>query len=396
MPPEPRTPNRAIVFLAVASFASQAMVRAVDSLLPQIAADVGTTVGIASIVVTAYALTHGTIQLVIGPIGDRMGKYRTIALACAASSVMVALCGLAQSLETLAIARLASGAAAAWILPLGIAYVGDVVPYEHRQRVLARFLSGQIFGQIAGQAAAGVLGDMFGWRVVFFILAGLFALAAVVLFYELAVNPLTRARSHSSARSPLADYAAVLGSPWARFVLIVVGIEGALVFGVFTYVGADLHLRFGLSFTGVGLTVAAFGLGGLAYALGARTAVDRLGETGIVRVGGVVMALAYLTLAVQPVWWLAPFAVAAVGLGFYMHHNTLQTVGTQMAPEARGTALGLFSSVFYVGQSAGVALAAPVIDRFGAPPVFLAGAVLMPVLAFWFTRGLARRGAGSR
>jgi MFS transporter, YNFM family, putative membrane transport protein len=60
--------TRAIVLLAFASFASQSMVRVTDSLLPQIAADVGTTVGTASIVVTAYAITHGSMQLFIGPL----------------------------------------------------------------------------------------------------------------------------------------------------------------------------------------------------------------------------------------------------------------------------------------------------------------------------------------
>ena len=46
-------PARAIVFLSFAAFASQAMVRVVDPLLPQIAADVGTTIGTASVVTTA-------------------------------------------------------------------------------------------------------------------------------------------------------------------------------------------------------------------------------------------------------------------------------------------------------------------------------------------------------
>ena len=64
--------TRAIVFLAVAGFASQAMVRSLDSLLPQIAGDFGTTVGVASIVVSAYSLMHGTMQLFMGPIGDRL------------------------------------------------------------------------------------------------------------------------------------------------------------------------------------------------------------------------------------------------------------------------------------------------------------------------------------
>jgi predicted MFS family arabinose efflux permease len=62
-----------------------------------------------------------------------------------------------------------------------------------------------------------------------------------------------------------------------------------------------------------------------------------------------------------------------------------------MSPEARGTALGLFSAVFYIGQSVGAALAAPVVDRFGAPPVFITSAILTPALAFWFTRRLQSR-----
>ncbi len=65
--------TRAIVLLAVAGFASQAMVRSADSLLPQIAHDLSVTIGVASIAVWAYSLVHGSMQLVIGPLGDRFG-----------------------------------------------------------------------------------------------------------------------------------------------------------------------------------------------------------------------------------------------------------------------------------------------------------------------------------
>src|SRR5437764_8056715 len=93
----PKVPTRSIVLLACAGFASQAMVRVTDSLLPQIAADFGTSVGEASIVVAAYAFSHGSIQLIIGPVGDRFGKYRTVAVMCAIATVLVALCGTVQS-----------------------------------------------------------------------------------------------------------------------------------------------------------------------------------------------------------------------------------------------------------------------------------------------------------
>ncbi len=135
------------------------MVRSTDSLLPQIAADLNVTVGATSIVVTVYLLAHGSVQLVIGPIGDRFGKYLCVALAAAAASVMVALCGLASSLPLLVAARLGSGLATGWIIPLAFAFIGDIIPYARRQQVLGRFLSGQILGQLFGQAASGVLGD---------------------------------------------------------------------------------------------------------------------------------------------------------------------------------------------------------------------------------------------
>ena len=104
------------------------MVRATDSLLPQIATDIGVTVGAASIIVTVYAITHGSVQLIIGPVGDRFGKFLLHRGRLLALRTHRAACGLAQSLTTLALARIAAALTAGWIIPLGMAFVGDVVP----------------------------------------------------------------------------------------------------------------------------------------------------------------------------------------------------------------------------------------------------------------------------
>jgi YNFM family putative membrane transporter len=392
-PAAPNVPTRSIILLAGAGFASQAMVRVTDSLLPQIAADFGTTVGEASIVVAAYAVSHGSIQLIIGPVGDRFGKYRTVAVMCALASILVALCGTVQTLSALAVARFASGAAAGWIIPLSMAYVGDVTPYERRQPILARYLSGQISGQLFGQAAGGVLGDLFGWRNVFFVLAGMFALATAGLLFELLINPRTRADRHlqEKPRGFVADYAAVLSNPWARVVILAVFIEASVGWGAFAYVGADLHLRFGLTFGAIGLIVGTFGVGGLIYAASVSLLVNQFGQAGLAIFGGLLLGLAYLTLAIGVGWWLAPIAVTAIGLGFYALHNTLQTNATQMTPQARGTAVAIFSSAIYLGQTLGVVAAAVVFDRFTSVPLFAATAVALPALAFWFAAKLRRR-----
>jgi predicted MFS family arabinose efflux permease len=387
--------TRAIVLLAGAGFAAQSMVRSADSLLPQIAADFSVTVGAASIVVWVYSLMHGSMQLVIGPIADRLGKYLVIAIMCALSAVTVAACGFAGSLGSLTVARIAAGTTVSWLIPLGIAYIGDVVPYEQRQQVIGRYLTGQITGQLIGQAAGGIVGDWLGWRAAFFIHAAIFALAGLALLRELKVNPLTRpaVRHEVRTRGFVADYRIVLANRFARFVLLVSFLEFAFMFGAFAYVGADLHLRFGVSFTLVGLIVCFFALGGLIYVATVDQLMRRLGQARIALLGGAALGVAYLALALAPTWWVAPPAVALVGLGFYMLHNTLQTIATQMSPEARGTAVGVFSAALYLGQTAGVACFAFAVDRAGGRSVFAAAALLLPLLALWLAHVLRRRAA---
>jgi predicted MFS family arabinose efflux permease len=206
-------------------------------------------------------------------------------------------------------------------------------------------------------------------------------------------NPITHAR-HASAqpgRGFIADYSTVLRSPWARTLIAVAFVESSLMFGAFTYVGADLHLRFGVSFTLVGLYVAAFAIGGLLYSLSVRVLVNRFGQIGLAASGGSLLGLAFAALALEPHAYIAPLAITAIGLGFYMLHNTLQTNATQMVPEARGTAVAIFSSALYLGQTLGVAANGVIFNRLTGVPVFLIAAAGLTALGLWFARALKRR-----
>jgi predicted MFS family arabinose efflux permease len=280
---------------------------------------------------------------------------------------------------------------------MGMAFVGDVVPYERRQQVLGRYLTGQISGQLFGQAAGGVLGDLLGWRGVFFVLAGFLAIAALGLIRELLTNPLTRTPVHASAatRSFMESNRVVLGNPWARTVIILAFLEYSFMFGAFAYVGADLRDRFGLSYTRIGLIIGAFAVGGLIYAALVKQFVGRFGQTGLAAGGGMVIGIAYIALIAAPSALIAPVAVTFIGLGFYMLHNTLQTNATQMSPEARGTAVGLFSAALYLGQTFGVAAAAPVVDRYGAAPIFIIAGAAVLAVGLVFSMKLKKRQAAA-
>jgi MFS transporter, YNFM family, putative membrane transport protein len=389
-------PPRAIVLLAGAAFSSSVNLRICDSLLPLIAAEHGVTIGRASVIVAAFTIGYGMLQLVFGPFGDRFGKYRVAALTSLAAGVATAASAASPSLDALMAARFVAGAFAAAAIPLAFAWIGDAVPFEGRQAVLARFLSAQIAGIVLGQAAGGVLADLVGWRAAFVLVGICHVLAGAAMLTELALNPAGQPAGSGRRLGVGHQSASALGllaRPWVRVMLAAVALEGFAFYGAFAYIGADLHHRMGLGLGLVGVVLATFGIGAIVYIASARRLVAWLGERGLVIAGGAVLAAGYVALAALPTAAVAPFVMAALGLGFYMIHNTLQTNATQMAPDARGLGVSLFAFALFVGQSAGVALAAPAVDAWGAWPVYLAAAVMLPAVAIWFRARLLDRRA---
>jgi predicted MFS family arabinose efflux permease len=387
------SPTRTIVFLAIACFASAVSLRAADPILPEIAKSFGTTPGVAAQIVTFFGLAYGAAQFGYGLAGERFGKLKTMIVAAFLSAATAWVCAFATSLSFLVVARVGAGIAAAAIIPLAMAWIGDAVPYERRQSVLARFLSGQISGLVLGQAFGGIIAEHLGWRWVFVMLAVLFFVSGCALAYEFFSGK--RAEVTHLTREPmLSRLRAMLGRGWVLTVLIAVFFEAMIFFGAFTFLGSDLWARFGIGFDAIGLIVAGFGVGGLVYAGSASFMLPRLREGGLVIGGGIVVALAFGLIALAPAPWLVAPATIAAGFGYYMLHNTLQTNATQMAPEARGIALGIFASSLFLGQSLGVAIAAPIFDYTGGAPIFLAAAIFLLILAVAY-RARARRHATS-
>lgn len=384
-------PWRAVALLSLAAFASAASIRVADPLLPAIGGEFGVSTGVAANVVIAFSITYGMFQLVGGLIGDRFGKFRTATVATLLSGFGALLCVYAVSIDALTLARLASGATAAAIMPMALAWIGDAVDFEQRQNVLARFLPGQILGVVFGQAIGGVLGEFMGWRSVFLVIACLQFTVGAVMLFELWLRRKSEAKANTEKLGPVALFrrmGGLLRDRWVRTVLAAVFVEGFAVFGAMAFLASYLQLEFGLSVGGAGLVVAVFGLGGLVFSASSQRLLDWMGPAGLARRGGLVLSVAFGVFSVLPSIWLAPVLSAAMGLGFYMLHNTLQVSATQMAPEARGTAVAIYASSLFFGQTAGVAVAAMVFDRWGAAPIFIASSIILPLLATWFAAKL--------
>jgi predicted MFS family arabinose efflux permease len=380
----------AILLLALAAFASGVSLRVTDPLLPRLVTEFGVTLAGASQVVTAFSVAYGLSQLLFGPLGDRYGKYLVIAWACVASALTSAACALAPNFESLLVARLLAGATAAAVIPLAMAWIGDVVPYAIRQPVIARFLAGQIMGLSAGVLLGGLAADHLGRHWPFLGIAATFAVVSIALLSldkRLPAHAKRRSRAAGSVvQRTVNEFGAVLSQPWARAVLLTVFLEGAFLYGCFAFIATHLHAVFDLSLSSAGLLVMLFGLGGLLFAGTSQLLVRRLGEAGMSAWGAVLMAVSLLAMGLAPSWWWAMPGCFVAGLGFYMLHNTLQTNATQMAPERRGAAVAAFASLFFLGQTVGVAAAGMLIGAAGTRVVLCVGALGVLLVGLNFTR----------
>jgi predicted MFS family arabinose efflux permease len=386
-------PVVAIAALSFAAFASAASMRVTDPSLPRIADDFGITLAAASYVVTAFALAYGLLQVVFGPAGDRFGKVRVVAWMCAASTLTALTCATAPTYASLLAARALSGAAAAAIMPLSMAWIGDVIPYDQRQPVLARFLTGQILGVAAGGTLGGFAADHLGWRTSFFFLAAWFCVAWLVLSTLQRSTPAGAVAATPTRRGlvgMVAEMREVATHRWPRVVLTVVSLEGLTLFGAFAFVPTHLHARYGVSLTLAGSVTLMFGLGGLAFAFLARLLVQRLGETGLAAIGAVLLGAGLVAVGLVPSQWLAAPCMLVAGLGFYMLHNTLQLQATQMAPARRGAAVSLFAFSYFCGQSIGVALAGYLLHFVQTGIVIAAGGVAVFIVGASFVIALTK------
>jgi len=372
--------------LAFGSFVSGITIRVGETLLPKLSHEFHVEVGQASVIITAFTLAYGAFQLVHGPMGDRFGKIRMISIMLSASALGCLCCALAPSLSLLAVFRFMTGMTAGAIIPLSFAFLGDNVAIEQRQAVLARFVSGTLIGQAVGPLVGGFFSDYIGWRATFVVLALAFLTMSLVLVRKSWSRPEPQRQTQGGPREVVARYIQLLHKPRVRLIMLVVGLEGFLFFGAFSFLGAYLKFEFQLNYTLIGLVIAANAIGGVTYSLLVRRLIKRLGLRGLVTAGGGVLLASYLGICVAPNWWLCiPFVVCS-GFGFYMLHNTLQTQATEMAPEARGSAVSAFAFSMFLSQALGVHLAGMLVGTIGYAWIFVTAGIGLLALAIWFSR----------
>jgi len=391
MPPTgaPPSPTRFLTHVSMIGFASALSTRAVDPIVPPIAEGLAVEPGTVALLTTAFALPFALMQPILGPVSDMIGKVRLMMICLGIITVASLACTFTTSYSMLLVARIVCGMAAGGIFPVGLALIGDLVPVEQRQVVIARWLAIVIGGNVLGGALAGVIADLFGWRAVFLVGAavGIAALLNGLINLRQAAN---EKPGPIDLRQIPVTFGQILANPRAKFCFLAVFLEGVALFGLFPFV-ALLLLTAGEARSSVaGAVLAAFSIGSILYSLAVRQMTRLWRPWQMMIIGGALCALALMAIALELSWPIQFMLFLLLGIGFYTLHGCIQVEASELLPTSRGAAMSLHSLFFFLGHASGPVLYGLGFRTIGHTGALLFAAALMVCTGLMCARYLRR------
>jgi predicted MFS family arabinose efflux permease len=243
-------------------------------------------------IVPAYMIPYGVATLFYGLLSDRLGRRRIMFASLLAFVVLTALTATAQSASQLILWRLLTGLGASGVVPLALALMGTLFPYEQRGRPLG-WLFGAMAGGIAFGSTFGTLMEPFvGWRGIFL---GVSLLSAGVLGlfwpYQRLLGDAPPAPM-GTVRELLAAYGSLLEPGRGLRTYAYVLLNAIFHSGVFTWLGLYFARRYGLGEVGIGLALLGYGVPGFLLGPIIGRAADRWGRRWLVPTGLGIAAVA--------------------------------------------------------------------------------------------------------
>ena len=359
---------RDLRLLYAASFTSTFDRFSAPPLLLAVAASFGASLGEASAVASVYFLLYGAMQAVWGVLSDVLGRVRVIRLGLLGGAVGGIASALAPNLGTLVATRALAGGTFAAIIPTLLVYVGDTVAFERRQRTFADVIGANAAGTALATVGAGLAAAFASWRLAFLAPA---VLAAVLAW---AVRTVPEPERPRTGGHPLASLGRAVRRGWALVVIALVTVEGALLWGLTTYLAPALEST-GRSPAVAGAVVAAFGLATVGWTRLLKPLTVRVSAPWIIVLGAGLTCLGFAAAAWnQGVVGILAASVLVAGC-YALLHTTLQAWATEVAPDVRASVVSLFATGLFAGGAAGAALGAPLAAEGRFDLLFALGAV---------------------
>ncbi|MFC8084038.1 Cmx/CmrA family chloramphenicol efflux MFS transporter [Streptomyces sp. NPDC057340] len=293
-----------LYLLAVAVCAMGTSEFMLAGLLPDIASDLGVTVGTAGALTSAFAtgmVVGAPLVAALARAWPRRSSLLAFVLAFAAAHAVGAL---TTSFPVLVATRVVAALANAGFLAVALTAAAALVPADRKGRALAVLLSGTTVATVAGVPGGALMGTLLGWRATFWAVALLCLPAALGV---LAGIPAGRVRAAAAEGPSLSVELAQLRSPRLLLVMLLGALVNAATFAGFTFLAPVVTDTAGLGELWVSVALVLFGAGSFVGVTVAGRLSDRR-PAAVLAVGGPLLLVGWPALAVladRPVALLA-------------------------------------------------------------------------------------------
>jgi MFS transporter, DHA2 family, multidrug resistance protein len=200
VPPEPvpaapaagfRPPNLALttIGLALASFMQVLDTTIANVSLPTISGNLGASANQATWVITSFAVSNAIALPLTGFMTRRFGERKLFMWATLAFVIASLLCGLANSMGLLVVARALQGFVAGPMYPVTQALLISIYPPHKRGQAIALLAMVTVVAPIAGPILGGWITDNYSWEWIFFINIPIGIFSSVVVGRQLKGRP---------------------------------------------------------------------------------------------------------------------------------------------------------------------------------------------------------------
>ena len=324
-------------------------------LLEMIRCDLQTTSSLANLIAVITQVGYALGLFFIVPTGDLFSRRKIIVVCMVIAALMTATIGMADNIYIIWIASLIMGACS--IVPqLFIPIAGQFSRPENKARNMGYVLSGLLIGILAARVVSGMIGEWFGWRMMYYI-------AGVVMITCLA---LTLWMMPQMQQNFSGSYIGLMKSVMQIFLdtprIRLNSIRAAFGFGSMLTFWACLafHLAdepFHSGSDAVGY-LGICGVAGALVASGIGKYIPRYGVKRFSIVGASIQIVAWLTA-----WFFGNtyigliLTIILIDIGLQCLQLSNQSACIQAVPEASNRANTIFMTTYFIGGSLGTFLA---------------------------------------
>ena len=313
--------------------------------------------------------------LIYGALSDKYGRKQVIVVGMIALTVISLLLGIVDSFPLVIVLRGLQGAAAATFSPVALAYTVEMYPAEKRVTTVGFISTGLMVAGIIGQVMSGYVSQQYSWNAVFYLLAIVYAITALLVWWILPKGEISQAPS--SILAPIKNMGKLFTQKNLVFtyvialVLLMSFVNMSSVLG--TYLSSP---TFGLSKKEI-LYVRSFGIIGMLISPYAGWLSKRFGARTVLRSGLILAVFSLASLGfISNLPLLVIVTILFIG-GIALVVPSLVSIVGELGGKSRGIAVSVYTFILFAGTSVGPLLTIQFMKTDSFSLIFILAALVL-------------------